>query len=218
MSGRAWEAREGGLGQVRSEGVQPLEAERPELPRGVRGDLERAEYEARGGAAGGVDGEPGRGRRREASHEGLHLSGGRHGQVGAGAEEDHKELQRRRLHGAVAFGLVLGLVVALIVVVELVVLAVVDWRRRTPVRRAVVLESEHGRWQRRSDDSGDGGGADSVGLRKFFSFLAMGTATPESREGRRERHVFLFFFCLFPRLRPIWRNSSGTLTPPAWTA
>jgi hypothetical protein len=212
MSGRAWEAREGGLGQVRSEGVQPLEAERPELPRGVRGDLERAEYEARGGAAGGVDGEPGRGRRREASHEGLHLSGGRHGQVGAGAEEDHKELQRRRLHGAVAFGLVLGLglVVALIVVVEVVVLAVVDWRRRTPVRRAVVLESEHGRWQRRSDDSGDGGGADSVGLRKFFLFWRW-----ERRRRRVEREGGKgTFFCSSSVCFPGCVRSGGTPVGP----
>jgi hypothetical protein len=120
----------------------------------------------------------------------------------------HKELQRRRLHRAVAFGLVLRLglvVVALIVVVEVVVLAVVDWQRQTPVRRVVVLESAHGRWWRCSGDSGDGVGVDFVGLRRFFPFFAMGTGTPGSREGR----THFFILLLFPRLRRCVR-SGGT--------
>jgi hypothetical protein len=41
---------------------------------------------------------------REASHEGHHFSGGGHGKVGAVTEEDHSELRRRRLRGAVTLG------------------------------------------------------------------------------------------------------------------
>jgi hypothetical protein len=128
---RRGEGGEGGLLQVRGEGVLPLEAERPEPPRGVRGGLEGAEGEARGGAAGGADVEGGRGRGREASHEGLHLGGGGHGEVGAVTEEDHGEVQRRRLRGAVALGLVVRM----------------RRRRRGPVRwaeGAAILESAHG--------------------------------------------------------------------------
>lgn len=126
----------------------------------------------------------------------------------------HKELQRRRLHGVVAFGLVLRLglvVVALIVVVEVVVLAVVDWQRWTPVRRAVVLESAHGRWSRCSSDPGDGVGVDFVGLRRVFPFLRW---EPERRGVEREGGKGTFFCSssVSPAasLRPIWRNSRGS--------
>lgn len=70
---------EGGVREVQGEEVEPLEAERPELARGGRGGRDGGEDEARGMAAGGLDGYAGRGRRREAREEGLHLNGGRRG-------------------------------------------------------------------------------------------------------------------------------------------
>jgi len=103
---------EGGVREVEGEEVEPLEAERPQLARGGRGVRDGGEDEARGMATGGVDGDAGRGRRWEARDEGLHLNGGRGGQIGARADEEYLELRRRRgrLHVAVALVLGTGLI------------------------------------------------------------------------------------------------------------
>lgn len=92
--------------------MEPLEAERPQLARGGRGVRDGGEDEARGMAAGGVDGDAGRRRRLEVRDEGLHLNGGRVGQIGARADEEYLELRRGRgrLHVAVALVLAAGLI------------------------------------------------------------------------------------------------------------
>lgn len=177
--------------QVQGEEVEPLEAERPELARCGRGVRDGGEDEARGMAAGGVDGDAGRGRRREVRDEGLHLNGGRRGQIGARADEEYLELRRGRGRLRAAFALVLraGLIPVFVVVVSVavrvrvgvgvvvgvrlvtvfvvvVVVTVVVGRPCDPIRRAgglPVLRSAH------CCGGGCDGGAVSKGLGEVFA-------------------------------------------------
>lgn len=150
---------EGGVREVQGEEVEPLEAERPELTRGGRGVRDGGEDEARGMAAGRVDGDAGRGRRREARDEDLHLNGGRRGQIGARADEEYLELRR----GAVVVG-----------------------RPWDPIRRAegsAVLRSAHCCG---GGCEGGAGGAVSKGLGEVFG-EGKGERPPGTDEGKRKR-------------------------------
>jgi hypothetical protein len=160
---------EGGIGDVRGEEVEALEAERPELARGGGGGLRGAEREARGLAARRGDAQAVRGRGGQAGDECLDLRGRRRREVAPPAEEDHGELPRPRLRGAIP----------LLVLVLVLVVVVVAVRRRAPVRRAegaAIVGSAHG----------GGGGGGEVGFpRVWGEVLERGGGGGVGIDGRR---------------------------------
>jgi hypothetical protein len=146
--------------------------------------------------------EPGGGRRREAGHEGLHFNGSQRGEVRTGAEEDHNSQRTAAATAARGGGVRVGPEAG-------AGSSGVDCCSGGGGPRSGGLAEV--------DPSPEGGGLGigawqvvavqqrfrrrrGRGFRGFeegFSFFAMGTGTPGSREGRREGHIFLFFFC-FP--------------------